>query len=72
MGLRKPDEHAKKTHHADHLWVYSLCDYTTLGGDIFEHLMQSLCLDLLSFELRACVIEIKQDTTLVQLFNEEL
>ncbi len=58
------------TYHLHNLRVYVICDDTTLGGDVFQHLMEGLSLDLFSFEFRICVVEIEQDCTLMQLFDE--
>jgi hypothetical protein len=43
-----------------------------LGGNIIEHLMESLGLDLLALELCAGVIEVEQDTTLMEFLDEQL
>jgi hypothetical protein len=65
-------ESGKDTDHANHLWVYILGDHTALGGDIVEHLMEGLGLDLLALELCAGVVEIEQDATLVEFLDKQL
>lgn len=59
-------------HHGDDLWVDLLGDHTSLTGNVIEHLMQRLRLDLLSFELLAGIVEVKHDGALSQLANEQL
>jgi hypothetical protein len=66
------DRQQKRTHHADHLWIYGLGDHPALSGDVFEHLMQGLGLDLLSPELRAGVVKVEEDATLLELLDEQL
>ena len=61
-----------KTHHLDNLWVYVIGYHLSLGGDIFQHLVQSLCLDLLSLEFRIGVVKVEQDCALMQLADEKL
>lgn len=65
MGL-----HWRNTHHFDNLRVYVLGDNTALCRNIFEHLVQCLCLDLLALQLRVRVVEVEDDSTLVQLLDE--
>ena len=43
-----------------------------MGGDILEHLVEGLGLDLLAFKLCAGIVEIKKDATLVEFFDEQL
>ena len=50
---------AKHTHHLHNLRVYVISDDTALGGDIFQHLVQSLGLDLLPLELGISVVEVE-------------
>mgnify|MGYP007051642479 CR=1 FL=1 len=61
-----------RTHHVDHLRINVLGDDTALGCDVLEHLMKRLSLDLLSLELRARIVKVKKNSTLGQLFDEEL
>lgn len=60
------------TYHVDYLGVYTFSDDSTLGGDIFQHLVKGLSLDLLALELGTRVIEVKKDTALVELLDEQL
>lgn len=50
---------ATNTNHVDNLGVYVFSNDVPLSGDILEHFMQGLCLDLFTFELGARVIEVK-------------
>jgi hypothetical protein len=58
---------ATATYHANYLWVYAFGYHASLGGDIFEHLMKRLRLDLLSLQLRTGVVKVENDAALVQL-----
>jgi hypothetical protein len=58
------------TDHVDHLGVYVLSDDSTLGCDIFQHLMESLSFDLLSFEFGTGVVEIEKYTALIELLDK--
>jgi hypothetical protein len=64
------EDATRNTDHVDNLGVYILSDDSTLSCDIFQHLMESLSLDLLSFELGTRVVEIEKHTTLVELLDE--
>jgi hypothetical protein len=43
-----------------------------LLGDVLEHLVQRLRLDLFPLELRARVVEVEHDAALLELLDEEL
>lgn len=60
------------THHIYDLGIHILSDNASLGGDILEHFMKSLGLDLLALELRARIVEIEQDFALGQFLDEKL
>lgn len=62
----------RSTYHLDHLGVYILGDDTALVSDVFEHLVQGLSLDLLALEVRAGVVEVEENVTLMELADEEL
>ena len=69
---REREKERRLTYHLDNLRVYVICDDTTLGGDVFEHFMEGLSLDLLSLELGVGIVEVKEDCALMQLPDEEL
>ena len=54
VAPRLADSHlatrAKPTHHLHDLWVYIISDDAALSGDVFEHFMESLGLNLLALE----------------------
>ena len=60
------------TYHVDHFGIDVLSDDTALGRDVLEHLMKRVRFDLLAPELSVCIIEIKEDTTLVKLSYKQL
>lgn len=60
------------THHVDNLRIDVLSDDAALGSDILEHLVEGLGFDLLALELCTRVVEVKEDATLVELFEEQL
>ena len=59
-----------KTDHVNNLRVYILSDDSTLSCDIFQHLVKSLSLDLLSFEFGTGIVEIEKHTTLIELLDK--
>lgn len=61
----------KLTYHANHLGIDRLRDNPPRLRDVLEHLMQCLRLDLLPIQVRARVVEVKDDTALLQLLDEE-
>lgn len=63
---------ASDTHHFDDLWVYVICYHFPLGGDVLQHLVQSLSFDLFALELRIGIVEVEEDCALMQLLDEEL
>lgn len=70
LGRDRTEEIVGK--HADNLWVDELANYSALGSDVLEHLVQSGSLDLLALELCAGIIEVKERGTLSQLAYKEL
>lgn len=58
------------TDHVDDLGVYILSNDSALSCDIFQHLVEGLSLDLLSFKFGAGVVEIEQYTTLVEFLDK--
>lgn len=58
------------TDHVDNLGVYVFSNDSTLSCDIFQHLVEGLSLDLLSFEFGTRVIEIEKDTTLIEFLDK--
>lgn len=60
------------TYHLDHLRVYVLSNDATLGHNVLEHFVQCLGLDLLTLKFCVGVIEIEDDSALVQLPDKEL
>ena len=62
----------KAAHHADYLRIYAFRDHSSLSGNILQHLMQCLRFDLLPLELTAGIVEIENDTTLLQFLHEQV
>ena len=60
------------TYHLHNLRVYVLGDYTSLGGDILQHFVQGLRLDLLAFEFGVGIVEVEDNGALVQFLDEQL
>ena len=60
------------TYHVDDLRVYILGNNATLGCNIVEHLMQGLGLYLLASKLRAGIVKIKENGTLMKFSDEQL
>jgi hypothetical protein len=58
------------TDHVDNLGVYVLSNDSTLSCDIFQHLVESLSLDLLSFEFGTRVVEIEKYTALIEFLDK--
>lgn len=62
----------KVTYHIDDLRVYILGNNTTLGCNIIEHLVEGLGLYLFALELRACIVKIEENGTLMKFPNKQL
>lgn len=59
-------------YHVDYLRVYCFSDDSALSGDIFQHLMKCLSLDLLALKLGTRVIKVEQNAALIQFLNKQL
>ena len=60
------------TYHLHHLRVYVFSDNITLRGDVLQHLVQRLGLDLLPLQLGVCIVEIEKDRALMKFLDEKL
>ena len=60
-----------RTHHADYLGIYPLCEYSPLCRDVLQHLMQSLHFDLLALQFAARVVEVKDNSALLKFLHEK-
>lgn len=60
------------TYHLDHLWVYVFSDHTTLRGDVLQHFVEGLSLDLFSFQFSISVVKVEQHSALMEFLDKEL
>ena len=60
------------TYHLHHLGVYIFGDNITLCCDVVQHLVQRLGFDLLPLQFGVGVVEIEEDSALVEFLDEEL
>lgn len=72
LGNVSQNQQRKRTHHLNNLGVYVISNHTPLSGDILQHFVQSLSLNLLALELRVGVVEVEQNCALMQFLDEEL
>ena len=52
--------------------VDRLCDDVAIGGDVLNNLTQSLTLDFFALQIRKRVAKVKDDSTLMKLFDEHV
>lgn len=61
-----------KANHVNHQWIYVVCYSIGLGGDIIEHLAESLRLELLALNLSTNVTKVEEDAALLNLFEKQV
>ena len=62
-----------KTHHVYRLWIYCICDDTSVLRDKLDHLVEGGPLDFLPFEVAERVLhKVEQHAALSQLLSEQL
>ena len=57
-------------YHVNNLRVYDLSNDSALSCDVFQHLVEGLSFDLLSFEFSTCIIEVEEHAALIEFFDK--
>lgn len=71
VSFLKRGSACRTTDHLDDLGIYAFSNDTALRGNVLQQIVKGLGLDLLSFEIGTCIIEVEDRIALLKFLDEK-